>query len=233
MDTIIFATGNKNKMIEIRMILADLGCKILSQKEAGIQADVVEDGQTFEENALIKATTIADIARKMPEYKNAVVLADDSGLEIDALNKEPGIYSARYMGEDTSYDIKNQALIDRLEGVPDEKRTARFVCAIAAALPDGSTEVVRGTMEGRIGYEITGENGFGYDPIFYLPQFGCSSAELEPEKKNELSHRGEGLTQNAQSIGRKAGKQIEDITRRKKRQLEEYSKRKDRKTKEI
>lgn len=193
MDTIIFATGNKNKMIEIRMILADLGCKILSQKEAGIQADVVEDGQTFEENALIKATTIADIARKMPEYKNAVVLADDSGLEIDALNKEPGVYSARYMGEDTSYDIKNQALIDRLEGVPDEKRTARFVCAIAAALPDGSTEVVRGTMEGRIGYEITGENGFGYDPIFYLPQFGCSSAELEPEKKNELSHRGEGL----------------------------------------
>lgn len=193
MDTIIFATGNKNKMIEIRMILADLGCKILSQKEAGIQADVVEDGQTFEENALIKATTIANIARKMPEYKNAVVLADDSGLEIDALNKEPGIYSARYMGEDTSYDIKNQALIDRLEGVPDEKRTARFVCAIAAALPDGSTEVVRGTMEGRIGYEITGENGFGYDPIFYLPQFGCSSAELEPEKKNELSHRGEGL----------------------------------------
>ena len=168
MDTIIFATGNKNKMI-------------------------VEDGQTFEENALIKATTIADIARKMPEYRNAVVLADDSGLEIDALNKEPGIYSARYMGEDTSYDIKNQALIDRLEGVPDEKRTARFVCAIAAALPDGSTEVVRGTMEGRIGYEITGENGFGYDPIFYLPQFGCSSAELEPEKKNELSHRGEGL----------------------------------------
>ena len=193
MDTIIFATGNKNKMIEIRMILADLGCKILSQKEAGIQADVVEDGQTFEENALIKATTIADIARKMPEYKNAVVLEDDSGLEIDALNKEPGIYSARYMGEDTSYDIKNQALIDRLEGVPDEKRTARFVCAIAAALPDGSTEVVRGTMEGRIGYEITGENGFGYDPIFYLPQFGCSSAKLEPEKKNELSHRGEGL----------------------------------------
>ena len=205
MDTIIFATGNKNKMIEIRMILEDLGCKVLSQKEAGIQADVVEDGQTFEENALIKATTIADIARKMPEYKNAVVLADDSGLEIDALNKEPGIYSARYMGEDTSYDIKNQALIDRLEGVPDEKRTARFVCAIAAALPDGSTEVVRGTMEGRIGYEITGENGFGYDPIFYLPQFGCSSAELEPEKKNELSHRGEGLRKMRKVLEEKLG----------------------------
>ena len=205
MDTIIFATGNKNKMIEIRMILEDLGCKILSQKEAGIQVDVVEDGKTFEENALIKATTIADIARKMPEYKNAVVLADDSGLEIDALNKEPGIYSARYLGEDTSYDIKNQALIDRLEGVPDEKRTARFVCAIAAALPDGSTEVVRGTMEGRIGYEITGENGFGYDPIFYLPQFGCSSAELEPEKKNELSHRGEGLRKMRKVLEEKLG----------------------------
>lgn len=205
MDTIIFATDNKNKMIEIRMILEDLGCKILSQKEAGIQADVVEDGKTFEENALIKATTIADIAREMPEYKNAVVLADDSGLEIDALNKEPGIYSARYMGEDTSYDIKNQALIDRLEGVPDERRTARFVCAIAAALPDGSTEVVRGTMEGRIGYEITGENGFGYDPIFYLPQFGCSSAELEPEKKNELSHRGEGLRKMRKVLEEKLG----------------------------
>ena len=125
--------------------------------------------------------------------ENAVVLADDSGLEIDYLNKEPGIYSARYMGEDTSYDIKNQTLLDRLEGVPDEKRTARFVCAIAAAMPDGSCEVVRGTMEGIIGHEIAGENGFGYDPIFFLPECGCTSAELSPEKKNELSHRGEGL----------------------------------------
>ncbi len=180
-------------MIEIRMILKDLGVEILSQAEAGIHADVVEDGATFEENALIKATEIAEAARKMPEYQDAVVLADDSGLEIDYLNKEPGIYSARYMGEDTSYDIKNQALLDRLEGVEDEKRTARFVCAIAAAFPDGSTEVVRGTMEGIIGHEIAGENGFGYDPIFYLPEYGCTSAQLAPEKKNELSHRGEGL----------------------------------------
>lgn len=193
MDTIIFATGNKNKMIEIRMILKDLGCRILSQKEAGIQADVVEDGTTFEENALIKATEIAKIAHGMPEYKNAVVMADDSGLEIDYLNKEPGIYSARYMGEDTSYDIKNQALLDRLEGVPDEKRTARFVCAIAVIFPDESSEVVRGTMEGIIGHEIAGKNGFGYDPIFFLPEYGCTSAEVSPEKKNELSHRGEGL----------------------------------------
>ena len=180
-------------MIEIRMILKDLGVEILSQAEAGIHADVVEDGATFEENALIKATEIAEAARKMPEYQDAVVLADDSGLEIDYLNKEPGIYSARYMGEDTSYDIKNQALLDRLEGVEDEKRTARFVCAIAAAFPDGSTEVVRGTMEGIIGHEIAGENGFGYDPIFYLPEYGCTSAQLAPEKKNELSHGGEGL----------------------------------------
>ena len=181
MEKIIFATGNEHKMIEIRAILSDLGAEILSQKEAGIKADVVEDGATFEENAMIKATEIAKIANQMPEYKNAVVLADDSGLEID------------YLGEDTSYDIKNQTLLDRLEGVPDEKRTARFVCAIAAAMPDGSCEVVRGTMEGIIGHEIAGENGFGYDPIFFLPEYGCTSAELSPEKKNELSHRGEGL----------------------------------------
>lgn len=193
MDKIIFATGNEHKMAEIRMILADLGAEILSQSEAGIRADVLENGTTFEENAMIKATEIAKIAAGMPEYKDAVVLADDSGLEIDCLNKEPGIYSARYMGEATSYDIKNQALLDRLEGVEDARRTARFVCAIAAAFPDGGTEVVRGTMEGIIGHEIAGENGFGYDPIFYLPEYGCTSAQLSPEKKNELSHRGEGL----------------------------------------
>ena len=152
MDKIIFATGNEHKMVEIRMILKDLGMEILSQREAGIVADVIEDGTTFEENALIKVKEIA-------KYTDAIVLADDSGLEIDYLNKEPGIYSARYMGEDTSYDIKNQALLDRLSGVPDEKRTARFVCAIAAAFPDGTTEVVRGTMEGIIGHEIIGENG--------------------------------------------------------------------------
>ena len=186
MDKIVFATGNENKMIEIRMILEDLGIEILSQREAGITADVIEDGATFEENAMIKAREIA-------KYTDAIVLADDSGLEIDYLNKEPGIYSARYMGENTSYDIKNQALLDRLDGVPDEKRTARFVCAIAAVFPDGTEEVVRGTMEGSIGHEIIGENGFGYDPIFFLPEYHCTSAQLPPEKKNELSHRGEGL----------------------------------------
>ena len=184
---IIFATGNENKMKEIRMILADLGMPIVSMKEAGIDIDVVEDGTTFEENALIKATEIAK------EAPNCIVLADDSGLEIDYLNKEPGIYSARYAGVDTSYDVKNNLLLTRLEGVTDEKRTARFVCAVAAAFPDGSTEVVRGTIEGIIGHEIAGENGFGYDPIFYLPEYGCTTAELSPEKKNELSHRGKAL----------------------------------------
>jgi len=205
MNKIIFATGNEGKMREIRMILADLGMEVLSQKEAGISADVVEDGTTFEENALIKATEIAKVAATMPEHKEAIVLADDSGLEIDYLNKEPGIYSARYMGEDTSYDIKNQNLIDRLAGVPDEERTARFVCAIAAAFPDGTNEVVRGTMEGIIGYKIAGENGFGYDPIFFLPECGCTSAEISPEKKNELSHRGEGLRKIRVIIEQKLG----------------------------
>lgn len=184
---IIFATGNENKMKEIRMILSDLGMPILSMKEAGICVDVVEDGSTFEENALKKATEIAKTV------DNCIVLADDSGLEIDYLNKEPGIYSARYAGEDTSYDIKNNLLLSRLEGVPDEKRTARFVCAIAAAFPDGTTDVVRGTIEGRIGYEIAGENGFGYDPIFYVPEYGCTTAQMSPEKKNQLSHRGNAL----------------------------------------
>ena len=193
MKKVIFATGNEHKMVEIRMILEDLGMEVLSQREAGITADIVEDGSTFEENALIKATKIAELAHEIDAYKEAVVLADDSGLEIDSLNREPGIYSARYMGENTSYDIKNQTLLNRLDGVPDDERTARFVCAIAAVFPDGTSEVVRGTMEGMIGHEIIGENGFGYDPIFFLPQFGMTSAQLSPEKKNELSHRGEGL----------------------------------------
>ena len=187
MSRIIFATGNADKMKEIRMILSDMGMDILSMKEAGVSADIVEDGATFEENAMIKAKAIAKL---LPAD---IVLADDSGLEIDYLNKEPGVYSARYMGEDTSYDIKNKNLIDRLEGVPKEQRTARFVCAIAAALPDGSTRTSRGTIEGYIGWEPAGENGFGYDPIFYVDAYGCSTAQLSPEEKNKVSHRGNAL----------------------------------------
>ena len=176
MKKVIFATGNEGKMKEIREILGDLDIELLSLKDAGIHADIVEDGKTFEENAQIKAKAIRDLTGE-------IVLADDSGLEIDYLNKEPGIYSARYMGEDTSYHIKNAKLIERLEGVPDEKRTARFVCAIAAAFPDGSVKTVREAMEGRI----------GYDPIFYLPEYGCTSAELSMEEKNKISHRGKAL----------------------------------------
>ena len=186
MKKIIFATGNEGKMREIREILSDLDVEVLSMKEAGIKADIVEDGTTFEENAVIKAKTICELCGE-------ITLADDSGLEIDYLNKEPGVYSARYMGEDTSYRIKNANLIERLEGVPDEKRTARFVCAVAAAFPDGSVKTVRETMEGRIGYEEKGANGFGYDPIFFLPEYGCTSAELSMEEKNKISHRGKAL----------------------------------------
>lgn len=173
------------------MIMADLGLEILSMKEAGVDVDIEENGKTFEENAMIKALAIAQELKK--DGVQAIVLADDSGLEIDYLNKEPGIYSARYMGEDTSYAVKNANLIQRLEGVPDEERTARFVCVIAAVFPDGRQFSARGTIEGRIGYEERGQNGFGYDPIFYLPEYGMYSAELSPEEKNRISHRGKAL----------------------------------------
>ena len=184
--TIVFAAGNEGKMREIRQIMKGIHVELLSMKEAGIEADIVEDGESFAENAVIKAKAVA-------EKTNHIVLADDSGLEIDYLNKEPGIYSARYMGEDTSYDLKNANLLERLEGVPDEKRTARFVCAIAAAMPDGEVFTTVGVIEGRIGYKIEGENGFGYDPIFYLPEYGCTSAQLSEDEKNAISHRGRAL----------------------------------------
>lgn len=186
MKRVVFATGNAGKMKEIREILKDMDVEILSMKEAGISVDIVEDGTAFEENAIIKAKAVAAVA-------NAIVLADDSGLEIDYLNKEPGIYSARYMGEDTPYEVKNQKLIDRLEGVEKEKRTARFVCAIAAALPTGEVLTTLGTIEGYIGTKPAGANGFGYDPIFYVDEFGCSTAELSEAQKNEISHRGKAL----------------------------------------
>ena len=183
---IIFATGNENKLTEIRQILGDLGMEIVSQKEAGIFTDPEENGSTFEENALIKAQAVAAQCRE-------IVLADDSGLEVDYMNKEPGIHSARWGGRDTSYVIKNQMILDRLAGVPYEQRTARFVCAVAAVIPGREPLVVRETMEGYIGDCPAGENGFGYDPIFYLPDVNCSSAELSPEEKNARSHRGKAL----------------------------------------
>lgn len=195
---IIFATGNEGKMKEIRMILAGPDVEVLSMKEAGIGITIEENGSTFAENALIKARAVAGVCAE-------IVLADDSGLEIDALNKEPGIYSARYLGEDTSYRIKNKALIDRLAGVPEEKRTARFVCAVAAVFPNGEEAVTEGVMEGRIGYEERGGNGFGYDPIFYLPEYHLTSAELDPEEKNRISHRGRALRRMREELaGRQA-----------------------------
>jgi len=183
---IIFATGNQGKLKEIRMIMEELGIEIVSMKEAGIHVDVEENGQSFEENAIIKAKAIM-------EASGEIVMADDSGLEVDALNKAPGIYSARYMGYDTSYHIKNQNLIDRLEGKRGTERSARFVCAVAAAFPDVTVLTTKGIMEGEIGYEEKGENGFGYDPIFYLPEYKCYSGELPLEEKNKISHRGKAL----------------------------------------
>lgn len=183
---IVFATGNEGKMREVRLILADLGLEILSMKEAGANPDIVENGKTFGENAQIKAQAVW-------EQTGGIVLADDSGLVIDYLNGEPGIYSARYMGEDTSYEIKNQALIDRLAGVEGEDRSARFVCNIAAVLPDGQVVHTEETMEGLIAMEPAGDGGFGYDPILYLPEYGKTSAEISIEEKNRISHRGKAL----------------------------------------
>ena len=184
MNRIIFATGNKGKMDEITQIMK--GWEVVSMKDAGVSLDIEENGSSFEENALIKA-------RAVWEKTGGLVMADDSGLVVDALGGEPGIYSARYMGEDTSYSLKNKNILKRLEGVPEEERSARFVCAVAAIFPDGSEKVVTGIMEGFIGHEISGVNGFGYDPIFIMPEFGISNAELSMEVKNEISHRGRAL----------------------------------------
>lgn len=189
MKKVIFATGNQDKMGEIRSILSDWDMEIQSMREAGIELEIVEDGKTFEENASIKANAVAAQLHE----EGVVVLADDSGLEIDYLNKEPGIYSARYLGEDTPYKVKNQKILERLKDVPKEERTARFVCAIAAADKNGEICVTRGTIEGYIGWEPSGANGFGYDPIFYLDEYNCSTAELSGELKNQLSHRGKAL----------------------------------------
>lgn len=185
-NRIVFATGNAGKVREVQAILADMGMEVLSMKEAGISIDIEENGTTYEENALIKA-------REVAKYTDAIVMADDSGIEIEYMDNGPGIFSARFLGEDTSYTIKNNYIIQKLDGVPDEKRTARYVCAIAAVLPNGKELTTRGVFEGRIGYEEVGENGFGYDPIFYVPKFGKTTAQLSSEEKNQVSHRGIAL----------------------------------------
>jgi non-canonical purine NTP pyrophosphatase, rdgB/HAM1 family len=187
MDKIVFATTNEGKVKEIKEILGDFPIEVVSMKEMGITADIEENGTTFEENSLIKARVLAKLT-------GLPALADDSGLEVDYLNGEPGIYSARYLGRDTDYDYKNNYIIDKLSGAKGEDRSARFVCVISLVLPDGREFVERGVVEGLIGYEQKGENGFGYDPIFYLPEYGKTSAELPPWEKNNISHRGKALT---------------------------------------
>ncbi|MBO6016228.1 MAG: XTP/dITP diphosphatase [Lachnospiraceae bacterium] len=193
MRTIVLATTNMGKVNEALEIMSSSGYQVISLKDVGVSADVDENGSTFEENAMIKAEAFAKLVTQVPAYRDAIVFADDSGLVIDCLNGEPGIYSARYLGEDTPYEYKNKEILRRLEGVPDEERSARFVCAIAAALPDGRMLCETGTMEGRIAYAIEGSNGFGYDPIFFLPEYGMTSAQISPEEKNEISHRGRAL----------------------------------------
>lgn len=185
-EKIVFATGNEGKMREIRQILADLGMEIFSMKEVGVNPNILEDGKTFGENAEIKAVAVW-------KETGGIVLADDSGLVVDYLNGEPGILSARYLGEDTSYEVKNQVIIDRLAGAEGKERAARFVCNIAAVLPDGRVIHTEETMEGLIAETPAGSGGFGYDPILYLPQFGKTSAELSMEEKNKISHRGKAL----------------------------------------
>lgn len=196
MKKIVFATTNQGKMKEVRMIMRDLGVEICSLKDLNIDIDIKEDGTTFEENAMIKASTIAKMT-------NEIVLADDSGLEVDYLNKAPGILSARYMGEDTPYDIKNQSILDQLADAEGAERSARFVCAIACVMPNGESFTTRATIEGEIGYKIEGNEGFGYDPIFYVPEFGCTTAQLTPEQKNKISHRGKALTEMKKILAQK------------------------------
>lgn len=188
MRRIIFATTNKNKVKEVNMMMEDFDVELVTMKEAGIDVDIVENGTTFEENAIIKARTIM-------EMTGEIAIADDSGLEVDYLDGAPGIYSARFLGEDTSYDIKNNYIIDKLKNVRGKERSARFVCAMAAAFPNGEVLTCKGTIEGVIALEQKGTNGFGYDPIVYVPEYEMTTGEMAPELKNSISHRGKALEQ--------------------------------------
>ncbi len=183
MKTVWIATGNEHKKEEFQQMLGR-DVQVNTLKDLDQEPVIEEDGKTFEENALIKARALHQLVKEP-------VFADDSGLEVDALDKAPGIYSARFMGENTSYQIKNQAILDALKDKDD--RTARFVCAIAWIEADGTEHVYRGTMEGRIHDRIEGEHGFGYDPIFYYPPFQTTSANVDPEVKNSASHRHNAL----------------------------------------
>jgi XTP/dITP diphosphohydrolase len=179
---LIIATGNEDKVREIDEILEGTGFEAISMKQAGFNPDIVEDGTTFEENALKKAMAVHELSG---EY----VMADDSGICIDALDGAPGIYSARFCGEDSTYEEKFRKIFEMLADVPEDKRTAKFVCAIAVVKPDGTSFTVRGECRGVLHEKPVGENGFGYDPIFYVPEFGMTTAQMDPEVKNSISHR--------------------------------------------
>ena len=191
---LIFATTNQGKMDEIRMIMADTNLEILSMKDLDINVDIEETGETFEENAIIKAKAICEITGEM-------VLADDSGLEVDYMDKAPGVYSARYLGEDTPYSVKNQTIIDNLKDAKGDERSARFVCVIAAAFPDGKVITARETIEGMIATEERGVHGFGYDPILFVPEYNMTTGEMLPEMKNQISHRGKALRLMKEKLG--------------------------------
>jgi len=182
----VFATKNEGKVKEVLKIFNTDKIDIITMLDANIDVDIIEDGNTFDENAEKKAVEIMKIS-KMP------AIADDSGLEIDYMDKKPGVMSARFLGKDTSYDFKNRHILKLLEGVADEKRTARFVCSACAAFTDGKIIRAKGVLEGIIGYEIKGKNGFGYDPILFLPEYNKCSAELSSDEKNKISHRGKAL----------------------------------------
>jgi XTP/dITP diphosphohydrolase len=182
----ILATGNAHKVREVKEILEGLPFEVVPMGEAGFDGEIEEDGRTFEENALIKAKAVHAVT-------GGFVMADDSGLAVDALGGAPGIHSARYAGRDATYPEKISLLWSSLRDVPEEARTARFVCAIAVVRPDGSSFTVRGTCEGRIASEMRGEGGFGYDPVFLLPELGKTTAELGAAEKHAVSHRGRAL----------------------------------------
>lgn len=182
MKKIWIATSNAHKVEEFQTMLGK-DVQVCCLKDLNQKVDIIENGETFEENALIKARSLYNVLHQP-------VISDDSGLEVDAMNKEPGVHSARWMGEDTSYDIKNNQIIKNVEG---KDRSARFVCVIAYIDENGKEHTYRGTVEGQINDKILGTNGFGYDPIFYYPEFGTTLANVSSEKKNTVSHRSRAL----------------------------------------
>ena len=189
MNTIVFATRNQDKLREIREIFG--GVSVLSMDEAGVHEEIEETGTTFEENALIKSRAVF---RGLEETGvNALVMSDDSGIEIDYFDKAPGVYSSRFLGVDTPYDVKNRIVLEKLAEAKGEARSARYVCAIAVVTPDGQEICMRSTVEGFISDEPAGSGGFGYDPIFFVPEYGRTMAQLSPEEKNRISHRGKAL----------------------------------------